>query len=77
MLFDPDVIGGEDRAGGEDQSQKREANARQPMLRTAGDKRGQERERNSGVEGVALREAEVAGRVAHSLKDPDRGEDGD
>ena len=32
MLFDPDVIGGEDRAGGEDQSQKREANARQPML---------------------------------------------
>ena len=64
MVFDPDMVGGEHGAGGEDQSEKRKARARQAMRRTAGEKRGQKRERNGGVEGVALGEAEFAGRVA-------------
>ena len=77
MVLDPGMIGGEHGAGGENQSEKREANARQTMRRAAGEKRGQKRQRNGGVERVALGEAELAGRVAHSLKYPDRGEDGD
>ena len=77
MVLDPGVVNGEHGAGGEDQSEKREADARQAMRRAAGEKRGQKRQRNGGIEGVALGEAELAGRVAHSLKYPDRGEDGD
>ena len=74
MLFDPDVIGGEDRAGGEHESEKREAGPRQAVRRTAGERR-QERNGNGGIEGVALGEAELAGRIAEPLKDPHRRED--
>src|SRR4029077_11492985 len=77
MVLDPDMIGGECGAGCEDQSEKRETRSRRTMRRTAGGKRSQEREWNGGVKSVALGEAELAGRVAHSLKYPDRREDGD
>src|SRR5580698_337291 len=77
MVLDPGVVSGEHGAGDEEQGEKREASPRQAMRRAGGEKRGQKPERNGGIEGVALGEAELAGRVAESLKYPDSGEDGD